>query len=128
MLLEAIMHGKPIIMFVPNEDQSEAVQDLIKLGMKLPHFAEFWGAEGIDICARAVDLTPSVSRMLTEHQGPAVHDSLMAHARDYVVMDGPRYPDRLAALAEELTGGATDLALAPRGRAKSQAVASSARA
>lgn len=114
MLLEAIMHGKPIVMFVPGEDQSEVVQDLIKLGMKLPHFAEFWGAKGMDICTRSADLAPSVQRMLTDHQTPAIRDSLMAHARNYVVMDGPRYADRLAALAEELTASASGTAMPDR--------------
>lgn len=104
MLLEAIMHGKPILMFVPGEDQSEGVQDTIKLGMRLPHFAEFWGAKGIDICTKAPDLAPSVRRMLTEHQDPSIREALITHARNYAVMDGPRYPERLAALAEELTG------------------------
>src|SRR5581483_4214794 len=63
MLLEAIMHGKPVLMFVPGEEQTADVQDAIKLGMKLPHFAEFWGAKGIDICTRQADLAPSVQRM-----------------------------------------------------------------
>jgi hypothetical protein len=126
MLLEAIMLGKPVLMFVPGEDQSEGVQDAIKLGMKLPHFAEFWGKPGIAICTRPADLAPSLLTMLTEHQSAAVRDSLIAHGRDYAVMDGPRYPQRLAALAEELATVAATSPAAPQSRGVPEAAEASA--
>ena len=101
MLLEAVMHGLPVIMFWPDGPKT-TVGQTIELGMKLPHFAEFWGPEGIQICTEGAALAPACRRMLVEHQTPAVSAALAAHARGYVVLDGPSYATRLADLADEL--------------------------
>lgn len=102
MLLEAVMHGLPVIMFYPGDDL-DAAADTIALGRKLPHFAEFWGPEGIAVCTRSAMLPDACRTMLTAHQAEPVRAGLRAHARNYVVMDGPRYAERLADLADELT-------------------------
>lgn len=103
MLLEAAMQGLPMIMFWPDGPKGLAGQT-IELGRKLPHFAEFWGPEGIQVCTEGEALGAACRRLLTEHQTPAVRDGLRTHARSYVVMDGPRYATRLADLADELAG------------------------
>jgi hypothetical protein len=105
MLLEAVMHGLPIIMFYPEGEKGE-VGRTIDLGKKLPHFAEFWGPEGIQVISDPAGLCDSVRLMLTEHQESAIRNGLREHAKNYVVMDGPSYADRLADLADELTGNA----------------------
>lgn len=101
MLLEAVMHGVPVIMFWPDGPAGIAGK-VIDVGIKLPHFAEFWGCDGIQVCIRADELSASCVRMLTDHQHKSVRAALQAHARKYVVMDGPSYSERLAKLANEL--------------------------
>jgi hypothetical protein len=101
MLLEAAMHGLPMIMFWPDGPKGAAGYT-IELGRRLPHFAEFWGPEGIQICTERDGLAEACRRLLTEHQAPAVRDALREHARDYVSSDGPRYDQKLADLADEL--------------------------
>jgi hypothetical protein len=109
MLLEAVMHGIPVIMFYPGGDD-ELTAKTIDLGQKLPHFAEFWGPEGIAICAHAEQLPRACRTMLTAHQSDTVRTALRQHARKFVVLDGPSYADRLAALADELTSQVTEAA------------------
>src|SRR5262249_14034867 len=98
-------HGKPILMFFPDAQAQGLASDIIALGMKLPHFADFWGPKGVGICTRPDDLAASLRRMLEEQQDDATRDELIAHARRYVVMDGPHYAERLTTLANELTKG-----------------------
>jgi hypothetical protein len=105
MLLEAVMHGVPVIMFYP-EGEKTSVGRHIDIGKKLPHFGEFWGPEGIQVVGDPNDLWRAVSAMLTAHQSPTVRAALKRHASQYVVMDGPRYPVRLADLADELNAAA----------------------
>ena len=103
MLLEAAMHGLPMIMFWPDGPKGIAGQT-IELGRKLPHFAEFWGPEGIQVCTEGSALASACREMLIRHQSPEVREGLRSHARNYVVMDGPPYATRLADLADDLVG------------------------
>jgi hypothetical protein len=103
MLLEAVMHGLPVIMFYPSETPGAAF-DTIELGRKLPHFAEFWGPEGIAICSDSAKLPEACREMLTTHQRQSVRDELRMHARKFAVMDGPSYAERLQMLADQLSG------------------------
>lgn len=102
MLLEATMHGIPVIMYFDSNDGSGS-SAFIDLAAKLPHFAEFWGPEGIQIARNSRELLGALERLLREHLNDRVSAGLRAHSAKYVVMDGPRYRERLAALAEELT-------------------------
>jgi len=101
MLLEGAMHGVPVVMFWP-DGPAGIVGKTIDIGTRLPHFAEFWGCDGIQVCTRAEALAESCKLMLTAHQSDAVRKALQAHARGYVVMDGPSYSERLALLADEI--------------------------
>lgn len=102
MLLEAAIHGLPMIMFWPDGAKGVA-GPIIELGRRLPHFKEFWGPEGIQVCTQGDALSEACRKLLTEHQTQAVRDGLRAHARNYVALEGPRYGERLADLAEQLT-------------------------
>ena len=102
MLLEAVMHGIPVIMFYPG-GEAESVAQTINLGLKLPHFSEFWGPEGVAVCTNADGLVQACRTMLTEHQSERVRAELQAHAANFVVMDGPSYAERLLTLADSLT-------------------------
>lgn len=103
MLLEAAMHGIPVIMFYPEGEKSEAGRT-IDLGKKLPHFAEFWGPEGVQIVSDPAALCDALKLTLSDHQSPRVRASLIEHAKKYVVMDGARFPVRIAELVDQLTG------------------------
>jgi hypothetical protein len=105
MLLEAVMHGLPVIMFY-SEGRGGTARRSIDLGKVLPHFEEFWGPEGIQIVTEPVELAEAVRTMLGPHQDAGVRARLRRHAERYVVMDGPPYAVRLAALADELTSNA----------------------
>ena len=107
MLLEAIMHGKPVLMFFPDAERQGLANDTIALGMKLPHFAEFWGPKGVEICTSPGELATAVDRLLVHHADDATRSELIRHASRYVVMDGPSYAERLAVLADELISSTT---------------------
>ncbi|MGE3150404.1 MAG: hypothetical protein AB7K04_15215, partial [Pseudorhodoplanes sp.] len=107
MLLEAAMHGIPMIMFYP-EGGKDIAGRTIDLGKQLPHFGEFWGPEGIQVICDPAEFLSALRSMLTDHQSPAISQKLIEHARNYIVMDGPHFADRLADLADELCGGMSE--------------------
>lgn len=102
-LLEAAILGKPSIMFFPDTAAREAGGRVTGLGLKMVHFADFWGAEGIQVCESADRFFDACTLMLEQARDPRIARGLRAHASKFVVLDGPPYADRVLDLAVELT-------------------------
>jgi len=102
-LLEAIINGKPVLMFFPERGHDDLGGRVGDIGTRMAHFREFWGAEGIGTCEDALELPDACRRLLQQSRDEGVRRGLRAHAAKFVVMDGPTYAERLASLADELT-------------------------
>jgi len=102
-LLEAVMLGKPILMYYPELHGSSLADRQVSIGLNLPHFADFWNSQGIEVCTQANLLSSACQRLLVDYQHPDVREALMTHARKFVARDGDPYGTRLSNLVEELT-------------------------
>ena len=105
-LLETIMLGKPVLMFYPELNERSLAAKQVNIGLNLPHFKDFWGVPGVETCTNAADLAASCRRLLADHQSQAVRDGLVAHAKRFLVLDGPSYSERLAELVNQMTSSA----------------------
>jgi len=104
-LLEATILGKPTVMFFPDEDASLETSAGTAAGLKMVHFTDFWGVEGIQVCNRTAGFYDACRLMLVQAGDPRIARGLREHAEKFVVMDGPSYADRVLDLANELTAG-----------------------
>lgn len=100
-LLEAAICGKPGLAFLPSDvaDLGEAQGQLWR---NLPHFAEFWLPPLLRASFDSAELPAMASDLLAFARDPATATALKRHAAKFVVLDGPRYGTRVAALAREL--------------------------
>ena len=102
-LLETIILGKPVLMYFPTKDLEGAAGLHTKISMRLIHFREFWGVEGINICTDEDKFAATATHMMKQVGDPEVTKTLLEHAGKYVEMDGPTYGERLVKLADKLT-------------------------
>lgn len=103
-LLEAIIFGKPVLMFFPEKGKKDVSGRVGEIGLHLAHFKDFWGVPGVDICTEEAYLPLFCTRLLANSQDDVIRQGLRRHAGKFVVVDGPTYAARLLALADELTG------------------------
>ncbi len=105
LMLEAMMHRKPVLSFFSREDIEKKYGDAADSGVafRLAHFDGFFDAPGVHRCSDAGDLANAVNRLLVEARDPAIAEALGRHAARYVIMDGPTYGQRLRQLAARLT-------------------------
>jgi hypothetical protein len=102
-LLEAAIVGKPALMFYPDPALERADQNFtLQVGSRMPHFRDFWGTPGIFMCHREAELADYCARMLAASKDPAVAEAQQAHARRFVNLDGPPYPEKLLHLVDEM--------------------------
>lgn len=104
-LLEATILGKPSIMFFPDSAAIDPGGRVTGVGLKMVHFTDFWGVEGVQVCERADQFYDACRLMLRQASDPRVAERLRQHASRFVVMSGPSYAERILDLALELTGG-----------------------
>ena len=106
------MHGKPVLMFFPQHDMEAKFGASNLITLRLAHFRGFFDCPGTNQCTDEAAMPDAVNALIAQSRDPAIREAVLAHARRYVVMDGPTYGERLAALVDELTGGRTPLAQA----------------
>jgi hypothetical protein len=102
-LLETLLHGKPVVSFLPAEDRRRKY-GRTALNVRLAHFAGLWGRPGFIDCFDDAGLPAALKRLLEQAADPGCRERIRAAASDFVVMDGPSYGERLVALADEMTG------------------------
>jgi hypothetical protein len=102
-LLETLMHGKPVISFMPRQDMATKYGRSAAISQRLAHFHDLWGKDGVIECHEDSDLPACVRQMLGQAADPAQVDKIRATANYFVVTDGASYGERVAKLAEEMT-------------------------
>ena len=102
-LLEAVIHGKPVLVFLPDRRRDDASGRVGDISIRMAHFREFWGIDGVGVCDEAAGLAAACRRLLAQSADPRIRRGLRDHAARFVVMDGPTYAERLVPLADELT-------------------------
>jgi hypothetical protein len=102
LLLEATIHGLPVLMFFPGEDLAKPEGRHTAIAMKMAHFADFFGTEGVNTCFQESDLGDAMRALLDQACNPKVAATLRAHSRKFVDMDGSSYACRLKILIDGL--------------------------
>jgi len=102
-LLEAVMHRKPVQVLLDTEADSKYTRNVLALAPTLTHFAELKGP-GITYCTDRNTIPEGCARLLQQAEDPEIRASLKRVAENFAVMDGPTYGERILALADEITG------------------------
>jgi hypothetical protein len=106
-LLEAAMHGKPILAYLPDEDMAENVA-LFSMA-KTVHFRDFFERVDCVLCERASALVDDCRRLLEAAARPGVDAELKQQCEFFVAGSDRAYAEQL----DELIRG---LVAAPPGR------------
>ena len=106
LMLEVIMHGKPVLMFFPQRDMETKFGAFNMITLRLAHFQGFFESVGTNRCMEESDMPAAINDLLAQSRDPAVRQAVLEHARGYVVLDGPGYGERLASLVNAMTGNA----------------------
>ena len=101
-MLESILFGNPVLMFFPQTELDAKFGKFNRITGRMAHYAEFWDCPGINRCLDTSELPAAVTRLLAQAEDNLISQGLKRHAEYFVVMDGPTYGERLAALANEL--------------------------
>lgn len=110
LMLEVIMHGKPVMMFFPRVDMETKYGPFNRISLRLAHFKGFFDSDGVSQCMDEGELPDAVNTMLRQSRDPEIRAALLAHANHYVDMSPPSYGERLYELVNELTGDRVDAA------------------
>jgi len=105
-LVETLLHGKPVISFMPRKDMENKYGRSAAISQRLAHFNDLWGRPGVFECHDDADLPEALTLLLSKSTDPDYAEAIRKAASYFVVMDGPTYSQRLVALADELTAGA----------------------
>lgn len=104
MMLEVIMHEKPVLSYFPKEDRDSKFGKATKISFRLAHFQGFFDCLGVRRCGDRSELPGAVKKLMDDAKSPEVRKALCEHADFYVVRDGPTYAERVLDLANELVG------------------------
>lgn len=102
-LLEAVILGKPVLMFFPNSDLHTPAGRHTQNALQMAHFADFWGAPGVNVCQDEHAFPEQCRTLLSQAANPVIRQSLLRHAQYFLVLDGPSYGERVRQLADQLT-------------------------
>ena len=100
------MQGKPTISFMPRHDMATKYGRSAAISQKLAHFHDLWGNAGVIECHEDNDLPNCMRQLLVQAADPDQADAIRTTASHFVVMDGPRYGQRVADLADDMVAQA----------------------
>ncbi len=112
LMLEVIMHGKPVLMFFPQRDMETKFGAFNMITLRLAHFHGFFDCIGTNRCMDEAGMPEAMNNLLAQSRDPKIREAVLAHARTYVVLDGPGYGERLAQLVDEMTDNTSPRAMA----------------
>lgn len=104
LMLEVVMHGKPVLMFFPRVDMETKYGSFNRISLRLAHFKGFFDCDGVEQCTETEKLPLAVNTLIRQSRDVAVRAKLLEHAQFYVDMAPPGYALRLLDLVRELTG------------------------
>lgn len=104
-MLEAVMLGKPVLMFLPQDNRSTSGDRITHLGLKMAHFIDFLGVPGVNVCQDESGFPAQCQLLVAQAADTDIQKALMSHARHFLILDGPTYGERLRDLANQLSSG-----------------------
>lgn len=104
-LLEAIIHQKPILVFHNSKTHRDRERKIMKLASTISHFSDLKEGPGINHCKNNDKILATMRVLLEQTNDQKIKDSLEKVSKYFTVMDGPTYAERLLDLADELTSG-----------------------
>ncbi len=105
-LLETIMHGKPIMCLFPEEEMNlNKGNSLSSSDLYFPHVAEFFERVDCNICRRYSDLITEVQELLQSIADPSMSEKLQTQSEYFVRPSSDAYHQRLALLIDKLVAG-----------------------
>lgn len=102
-LLESIILGKPVLMFFPKGDLNRKEGRFTQLALEMPHFADFWGEPGVNVCNNETEFSEKCRLLMAQTCDSGIRKGLLRHIRRFLVMDGATYGERIKQLADHLT-------------------------
>lgn len=100
-LLEAVMHEKPVQILHPKEVAGDMAKLVSDLGPRLVHFADLKG-DGILVADSTDQMISGVEKLLQMKDDADIKHSLKQVAEFFVDMSGPRYGQALVDLADKM--------------------------
>ena len=101
-LLEAVMHEKPVQILHPKEVAGDMAKLVSELGPRLVHFVDLKG-DGILVSDTTDQMVAGVAKLLSIKDRQDIKQSLRETAAFFVDMSGPRYGQALRRLAASMT-------------------------
>ena len=101
-LLETLLHSKPVLSFMPKQDMASKYGKSAAISQRLAHFNGLWRKDGVLECHADEDLSKQVNKLLEQARDPEMTELIRRMAKEFVVMDGPGYGERLLSLANEM--------------------------
>jgi hypothetical protein len=101
-LLESILHGKPVLVLMTNEHVDEDIRMVYESTGRQLHFREFEGY-GIQRCLTTDKLVHQCVELLSQTSDPSIESALKKTASFFVKMDGAPYGLQLLHLARQLS-------------------------
>lgn len=103
-LLESLLHGKPIVAFLSPHDMKRKYKGTSRLLPQLAHFSSLWNSPGVICCESDNDLNRSVVELLSMSKCMKLRMKIKQHASRYVDLNSKPYKDRLLDVANNLLG------------------------
>ena len=102
-LLEAAMHGKPVAVYLPDEDM--VTNTFLFTVANLAHFKDFFERVECIKCERPEDLVRDCKQLLRLSDDQGIHDRLQKQCAYFVEPSDQPYADRLNTLIHSLLPG-----------------------
>ena len=99
MLVEAILKGKPVLVFFPERDHE------VHFSTDETHFKEFLAIPEVNVCLKEAEFYPACRRLVGQIGDPQLASELQTRSRHFVDMDEQTYGERLKRLVDEMTPG-----------------------
>lgn len=101
-LLETLLHGKPVVPFLPSEDIQDEFGAINAVGSRLVHFDDLWDSPGVHTCRSYSELTDSVRALLNQSEDPDEATRIRLASHKFVDLTGLTYGERLVSSAKAL--------------------------
>ncbi len=98
-LIEAALHGKPILCFIPDEEDEGSVWKMFR---KVTHVSEFLNHPSVIVARSASEFMPAVNALLTRTHDQLIAQEMKSSMKFFVEFPERRYSKAIKSLALEL--------------------------
>ena len=98
-LIEAGLHGKPVLCFVPEEEDENSIWSMFR---EVIHIREYLQHPNVMVARTASELMPMVQVLLTKTRNLAIAEDMKDSMKFFVEFPAQRYSNALKTLVEDL--------------------------